>query len=79
MAAQKFEKGSEEHQMFTDYWILCQKYWIPEPTEEYWERFQQEVKEFLGKYKFSFARNLYQSLYLEIDRKRELMKKENKW
>ena len=34
MAEVKFAKGSEEWQMFMDFWALCQKYWEPEETDE---------------------------------------------
>ena len=37
MASAKFNKGSEEWMMFTDFWNLCQKYWIVENTDEYWD------------------------------------------
>ena len=37
MAEVKFAKGSEEWQMFMDYWALCQKCWEPEETDEWWE------------------------------------------
>ena len=37
MASKKFNKGSEEWMMFNDFWNLCQKYWIAEDTDEYWE------------------------------------------
>ena len=35
MASVKFSKGSEEWQMFIDYWNLCQKHWQVESTDEY--------------------------------------------
>lgn len=50
MAAIKFAKGSEEWQMFMDYWALCQKYWKPEDTDKYWEELLREVHNFADKY-----------------------------
>ena len=50
MAEVKFTKGSEEWQMFMDYWGLCQKYWKPEPADEYWEALVVEMDVFYKKY-----------------------------
>lgn len=50
MAAVKFAKGSEEWQMFMDYWALCQKYWKPEDTDKYWEELLREVHNFADKH-----------------------------
>ena len=51
MAGMRFEKGSEEWRMFTDFWALCQKYWIPDNTDEYWDSFIRESNDFCDKYK----------------------------
>lgn len=58
MAAVKFPKGSEEWMMFTEFWGICQKYWIPENTDEYWESLIDETNEFAEKYKGEFANKL---------------------
>ena len=50
MASKKFNKGSEEWMMFTDFWNLCQKYWIVEDTDEYWESVISSTNEFYEKY-----------------------------
>ena len=50
MASKKFNKGSEEWMMFTDFWNLCQKYWILEDTDEYWESVISSTNEFYEKY-----------------------------
>lgn len=47
----KFEKGSQEWCMFRDYWAICQKFWIPEDNDEYWESVVRETDEFYKKYK----------------------------
>ena len=47
----KFEKGSKEWCMFRDYWSICQKFWIPEDNDEYWESIVRETDEFYKKYK----------------------------
>lgn len=47
MAEVKFNKGSEEWMMFTDYWQLCQKYWeVEEDNDKYWEDLTKEVINF---------------------------------
>ncbi len=50
MAEKKIVKGSEEWLMFRDYWNLCQKFWIPEDSEEYWDFVIKESIEFKKKY-----------------------------
>jgi hypothetical protein len=49
MAAQKFEKDSEEWKMFMDFWQLCQRHWMPDATEEYWQALTDDTKEFYRK------------------------------
>lgn len=50
MASKKFSKGSEEWMMFMDFWNLCQKYWIVEDTDEYWESVIRSANDFQKKY-----------------------------
>ena len=50
MASKKFNKGSEEWMMSTDFWNLCQKYWIVEDTDEYWESVIRSANDFQKKY-----------------------------
>ena len=69
MAAQKFDKNSEEWIMFMDYWQLCQKYYIPENTEEYWENLREDGKLFVKKHRNSFARELFMAFHNEMERK----------
>ena len=42
MASKKFAKGSDEWMMFMDFWNLCQKFWISEDTDEYYEQLIKE-------------------------------------
>ena len=59
MASVKFSKGSEEWQMFIDYWNLCQKHWQVESTDEYWENLIDDCNEFCEKYKdYKLARKI---------------------
>ena len=50
MASKKFNKGSEEWMMFTDFWNLCEKYWIVEDSDDYWESVVRSSNEFYKKY-----------------------------
>jgi hypothetical protein len=47
------ERGTEEYQLFTDYWALCKKYWILNDTDEWWERAINDTNRFIEKYKNS--------------------------
>lgn len=51
MASRKFEKNSEEWQIFTEYWKLCQQYWEIEDNDEYWKHAIEAVDRFYKKYK----------------------------
>lgn len=51
MAEVKFNKGSEEWLMFMDFWNLCQKYWITEESDDYWNNFCNDTDKFCEKYK----------------------------
>jgi len=50
MAALKFEKGSDKWNMFMEYWRICQSYWIPEESDEWWQEIINIVNEFSKKY-----------------------------
>lgn len=51
MASTTFTKGSPEQSAFRDFWELCQKYWIPEDTDEYWHGFINDGEQFYQKHK----------------------------
>ena len=51
MAQQKFEKGTELHQMINDYLRLLQQFWIVEEEDSYWEQVLEAIYGFYGKYK----------------------------
>jgi len=50
MAQVKFDKGSEEWMMFTEYWALCQSVWHTEDSDEYWKEAFDKCKAFGLKY-----------------------------
>ncbi len=59
MAAVKFNKGTEEWQMFQDYWNLCQNNWGIENSNEYWLNLINATDDFAEKYKGSiFAKKI---------------------
>ena len=63
----KFAKGSSEWMMFMDYWALCQKYWKPEKTDEWWDEVIREIDNFARKYGSTvFVRGLCMSLMLRF-------------
>lgn len=69
MAEKRFVKGSEEWQLFMDYWSLCQKYWEPENKDVYWENAVKNTDEFYKKYNTEFARTLALCLIDELERR----------
>lgn len=70
MAEAKFGKGSEEWQMFVDFWALCQKYWITEDNDKYWSELVDDSVQFTEKYKGDeFARALALAFGNSQDRK----------
>lgn len=69
MAAIKFNKGSEEWQMFMDYWDLCQRYWKPEDSDEYWQGVIDDTDRFYKKYNNNFTRGLVDVLVYELEHK----------
>lgn len=45
-----FDKESKERQMFLEYWDMCQRFWIPEKDDLYWNEFIAAVDAFTVKY-----------------------------
>lgn len=81
MASVKFEKGSEEWQMFTDFWTLCQKYWEIEDSDEYWEKVIEATGEFHKKYKANndlFAKKIALAFIDTIEEKSKQKQKDSK-
>lgn len=44
------ERGTEEFELFGEYFKLCKKYWDVKDTDEYWKELVQAVKDFPKKY-----------------------------
>ena len=64
----KFAKGSSEWMMFMDYWAMCQKYWKPEKTDEWWDEVISEIDKFAKKYGSTvFVRGLCMALINKLE------------
>lgn len=74
MAEVKFAKGTEEWELFRDYWNLCQSVWKIENNDDYWQDVVDLTDKFYKKYQSRFARELALALVCELERK----SKENK-
>jgi len=72
MAEKRFLKGSEEWQMFQDYWNLCQSFWEPEYTDEYWAAVVKAEESFVEKYKTEFAAELVRVFRQDLLRRDKL-------
>ena len=46
-----FTKESKEREMFGAFWEMCQKFWIPEASEDYWKQLTEAGDKFVAKYK----------------------------
>ena len=57
----EFTKGSKEQKMFNDFWNLCQDFWEPEQTDEYWKTFIKRSEQFGNMYG-QFSRDLGNAL-----------------
>ncbi len=65
----KLLKGSEEFEMFQDYWKLLQSVWKVEDTEEYWNEVITGIDGFHSKYKTEFSKELSLALANELERR----------
>lgn len=54
--------------MFMEFWGLCQKYWIPERNDEWWDEALREVDLFAKKYGSTvFVRKLCMALIARLE------------
>ena len=77
MAVKKFEKGSEEWKIFTDFWELCQRHWEPEETEEYWQTVIDDIDTFYRNHKTLFSRKLCIALIHGLEEKAKVKNVQN--
>lgn len=64
-------KGSEEFEMFQDYWKLLQENWKTENNSGYWGKVMKDSDAFYQKYKTPFARELSIAYINELERRAE--------
>lgn len=54
--------------MFMEFWGLCQKYWIPEQNDEWWDEALREMDLFAKKYGSTvFVRKLCMALIARLE------------
>lgn len=58
------KKGDDIWTGLSDFWKICQKYWIPEDTNEYWDKFIADASIYYDSHKDIFIRAL---IYAIID------------
>lgn len=51
MAKKKFTKNSPEWEMFRDFYQICEQFWIPGTSEDYWKQLTEAGDKFVAKYK----------------------------
>ncbi len=69
------KKGTEEFEMFRDYWKMLEENWGVEDTEIYWNKVIEDTKAFYGRYKTEFSKELALALINELERKAKNEKK----
>lgn len=69
MALVRLQKGSEEFEMFRDYWNMLEGNWGIENAEEYWEKVVNDTDSFYQKYKTEFAKELAVAYLNELERR----------
>lgn len=75
MAEFRFQKGTEEWLMFMDYWNLCQKHWVVEKADDYWEQLIKDANEFIAKYDtIKLAKNMALAL---VNTQEQILKEQN--
>ena len=67
----KFEKNSQEWNMFKDYYRLCEQYWqIEQGNDEYWENFVKDIEDFHKKYEsISLSKRIVLALVEDLEEK----------
>ena len=48
---QEFKKGSLERAFFSEFYELCEKYWVPEDSDDYWKSMIRDTESLNEKYK----------------------------
>lgn len=66
-AEQRFVKGTEEYELFNDFWKLCQSFWVPEDTDEWRKELHNALEKFSKN--GAFAEYLVVAFLREVERK----------
>ena len=69
MGKKNIQSGTEEFELFRDYWNLYKNNAVVENNAEYFEKVVQETENFYQKYKTPFAKELGVAFVNEIERK----------
>jgi hypothetical protein len=69
MARKNIQRGTEEFELFQDFWNLYKENAIVESDDTYFRKVQQDIDEFCQKHKTPFAKELAIAVANEIDRK----------
>ena len=75
MSEIKLQKGTEEFEMFRDYWKILEENWGVEDSEAYWEKVIRDTDAFYAQYKTEFSKELTLALINELERKAKYEKK----
>ena len=75
MSAIKLQKGTEEFEMFRDYWKMLEENWGVEDSEAYWNKVIEDTDAFYRKYETEFSKELALALINELERKEKDEKK----
>lgn len=75
MSAIKLQKGTEEFEMFLDYWKMLEENWGVEDSEAYWNKVIEDTDAFYRKYETEFSKELALALINELERKAKDEKK----
>lgn len=69
MGTVKLQKGTEEFEMFRDYWKMLEENWGVEDSEVYWNKVIEDTDAFYRKYKTEFSKELALALITELERR----------
>ena len=69
MGKKNIQSGTEEFELFQDYWNLYKNNALVENNAEYFEKVVQDTEKFYQKYKTPFAKELGVAFENEMERK----------
>ena len=69
MGTIRLQKGSEEFEMFRDYWKVLEENWGVEDSEAYWDKVIGDTDALYRKYRTEFSKELALALINELERK----------